>query len=169
MWAISAVRSPEVVRVYSRDERNRKAFAVKVHDRLGIRAEPVATAASAVRGADIVVMATRSTAPVIDPADVAPGAHVTTVGPKGSTTHELPPTLLEAAGVVACDSPPQAAAMPDFVTDPAGVVSLGDIVIGAHPGREDAKQITVYCSVGLAGSEVLLAGRLLGEGAGGGA
>ncbi|GAB3546705.1 ornithine cyclodeaminase [Actinopolyspora lacussalsi] len=162
VWAASAVRSPGLVRIHSRDERNREAFAAEVRDRLGLRVETVASPASAVRDAEVVVLATRSESPVIDSADIAPGAHVTTVGPKGRTRHEMPPELLERAAVVSCDSPPQAAALPDFLADPARLVSLGDVLIGTHPGRENSDQLTVYCSVGLAGSEVLFADRLFG-------
>ncbi|MGJ7907917.1 ornithine cyclodeaminase family protein [Actinopolyspora sp. H202] len=162
VWACGAVRSPELVRVHSRDERNREVFAAEVRDRLGLRAETVATPDSAVRDAEVIVLATRSESPVIDSADIAPGAHVTTVGPKGLTRHEMPPELLERAAIVTCDSPRQAAALPEFLVDPTRLVSLGDVLIGTHPGRESSEQLTVHCSVGLAGSEVLFADRLFG-------
>ena len=41
-------------------------------------------ALGAVAGADIVVLATTSTSPVLDAAAIRPGTHLTTVGPKGN-------------------------------------------------------------------------------------
>ena len=89
-------------------------------------------------------------------------AHVTTLGPKSHASHETPLALLDAAAVVTCDSPAQAVAYPDpFFTDPKSLVCLGEAVLGEVPGRRSVEDITVHCSVGLAGSEVLSASRLL--------
>ncbi len=96
------------------------------------------TAADAARGADVVVLATTSTVPVLDAATVEPGTHLTTVGPKWTGAHETPLELLRRAAVITCDSPQQAAAYPDPAAD-----------------------ITVHCSVGLAGTEVIIAAALL--------
>jgi ornithine cyclodeaminase len=39
------------------------------------------------------------------------------------------------------------------------LVSLGSVLEGTAPGRTDPRQVTLFCSVGLAGTEVhLLAG-----------
>lgn len=144
-WAVAAVRDLKQVRVYSRSKQHREDFA-----------------ATAVRDADIVVLATRSTEPVIEAADVAIGAHVTTVGPKFRDSHEAPLQLLTAAAVLTCDSPEQAAAYPEpFIIDSTSLVSLADVLLGVAPGRRSRDDITVHCSVGLAGSEVLLAQHLL--------
>src|SRR5436190_15345550 len=47
-------------------------------------------ALGAAAGADIVVLATTSTSPVLDAAAIRPGTHLTTVGPKCAGAHELP-------------------------------------------------------------------------------
>jgi ornithine cyclodeaminase len=95
---------------------------------------------------------------------VSPGAHVTTVGPKFRSGHEIPAGLADVASVITCDSPAQARSYQEpFFTDPAALISLGDVVTGRSPRRRAAEDITLYCSVGLAGSEVILAQHLLGE------
>lgn len=163
LWALASVRSVRRVRIYSRFSNNREGFAARARSELRLAAETAFDAAVAVRDADIVVLATRSTIPVIDAADVAPGTHVTTVGPKSRASHETPLELAEAAAVVTCDSPAQAAAYPEPFFTSAPLVSLADVMRGAAPGRKDPDDITLHCSVGLAGSEILLARRLIDE------
>ena len=46
-----------------------------------------------VKDAEVVILATTSTTPVVDPEWIAPGAHVTTIGPISAAGHELPPAL----------------------------------------------------------------------------
>lgn len=162
LWALTAVRDLTQVRVYSPNEQHRRDFAARARDELGLLISPTEDAASAVRDAGIVVLATRSTTPVIDVADIAAGAHVTTVGPKFRGGHEAPSELVTTAEIVTCDSPAQAAAYPElFFTGSTPLVSLADVLLGVSQGRRHSDDITVHCSVGLAGSEVLLAQRLL--------
>lgn len=162
LWALTAVRHLEEVRVYSPTPRHREDFAARAQADLGLAASTTDDAAAAVCEADIVILATRSTTPVIDITDIAPGTHLTTVGPKFEGAHETPLPLVAAAAVVTCDSPAQAAAYREpFFTEPTPLVSLSDVLLGKTSGRRHRHDITMYCSVGLAGSEVLLAERLL--------
>ena len=99
---------------------------------------------------------------MIDVRDVPAGAHLTTVGPKFAGAHETPVELIAEAALVTCDSPEQAAAYPEpFFTPPRQLTSLADVLLGRTPGRRYESDITVHCSVGLAGSEVILAAMLL--------
>ena len=76
-----------------------------------------------------------------------------------------PLDLAEKAAVITCDSPQQAAHyLRRFFVDPAALTALGAVVAGEEPGRTGDADITVHCSVGLAGTEVLLGARLLGLG-----
>lgn len=162
LWALTAVRRLRRVRVWSRDAVHRESFAERARAELGLDAVATSDAATAVRDADLVVLATRSTQPVIEAGDITPGAHVTTVGPKSLEAHETPLALVEAASVVACDFPAQAAAHPSaFFTGSLPLVSLADVLLGVAPGRQQPHHITLFASVGLAGSEVLVAQRLL--------
>jgi ornithine cyclodeaminase/alanine dehydrogenase-like protein (mu-crystallin family) len=165
VWAITAVRTLAHVHVFSRDPERRAGFARRVGDELGVPAAPAPSAEQAAAGADIVILATTSTSPVLDAAAIRPGTHLTTVGPKWAGAHELPLDLAEKAAVITCDSPQQAAHYPRrFFVDPAALTALGAVVAGEEPGRTAAADITVHCSVGLAGTEVLLGARLLGLG-----
>jgi ornithine cyclodeaminase/alanine dehydrogenase-like protein (mu-crystallin family) len=162
LWALTGVRRLDLVRVFSPTAANRERFAARASSELGLTAEVAGDPAAALRDADLVVLATRSTTPVIDARDVPAGAHVATVGPKLAGGHETPLELVAAAAVVACDSPQQATAYPEpFFTQPEALVSLSEVLLGRAPGRRSPEDITLYCSVGLAGSEVLLAQRLL--------
>jgi len=162
LWALTVVRDITQVRVFSPNTSHRQVFAARARAELHLAASAVDDAASAVREADIIILATRSSTPVISAADVADGTHLTTVGPKFRSGHETPAELVAAAAIVTCDSPQQAAAYPEpFFTGSAPLVSLSDVLLGAILGRQHRCDITVHCSVGLAGSEVLLAHSLL--------
>ncbi len=164
LWALSAVRGLDRVRVYSPTAAHREAFARRAGDELGLEATAVGSASEAVAGADLIVLATRSTTPVIEAADVSPGAHVVTVGPKSRSGHETPTELVTIAAVVTCDSPAQARAYQEpFFTGDVELVDLADVVAGRVPGRRGRDEVTLHCSVGLAGSEVALAARVLAE------
>jgi ornithine cyclodeaminase len=163
LWALAAVRKLRDVRVYSRRPEARAAFAGRARATLGVFARPADSAAGAVSGADLVVLATRATSPVIDPVWVGPGTHVTTVGPKTVTAHETPPELAAAAALVCTDSPAQAAAYGEpFFTD-RPLTHLGAIAAGEAAGRGSEAEITLFCSTGLAGSEVVIAEALVRE------
>jgi ornithine cyclodeaminase len=74
----------------------------------------------------------------------------------------MPLELVAQAAIVSCDSPAQAHAYPErFFTGDTELVDLADLVRGSVPGREHEDAITLYCSVGLAGTEVALAERVL--------
>jgi alanine dehydrogenase len=165
LWAIRAVRSLRAVRVYSRDQASREAFARRAAAELGGPAVAAASSAAAVDGADIVVLATPSSQPVIEAGWVAPGAHVSTLGRKTAGEHECPPELAERAAVIVTDSPAQleAYAEPLFLSEAAKqrVGDLGSAVAGAGERRGSSDQITLFLSVGLAGTEVGVAAGLL--------
>ncbi|MFC0006220.1 ornithine cyclodeaminase family protein [Micromonospora siamensis] len=170
VWAAAAVRPLREVLVHSRSAARREAFAARVRAELGVPARAVGSAREAVTDAAIVVLATTSVTPVLDATDLAPGAHVNTVGFKQVDRHEFGPDLLDRADVLVTDSPAQAAAyappMLAAVAPYAGRLGdLGAVLAGAAPGRTGADQVTVFCSTGLAGTEVFLLDRLVRVGA----
>ncbi|WP_405094898.1 ornithine cyclodeaminase family protein [Micromonospora sp. NBC_01412] len=170
VWAAAAVRPLREVTVHSRSAARREAFAARVRAELGIPARAVATARAAVAGRDVVVLATTSHTPVLAAADLAPGAHVNAVGFKQRGRAEFGTDLLAAADVLVTDSPAQAmaydppmlAALPPYV---GRLADLGAVLAGAAPGRTGADQVSVFCSTGLAGTEVFLLDRLVRVGA----
>jgi alanine dehydrogenase len=161
LWAIAAVRRLARVRVHSPTPEHRVAFARRAEAELGLIATACDTAEEAVADADLVVLATRSEQPVIEAAWIRRGTHVNTVGPKLASAHETPAELAEDAAVVVTDSPEQAAGYDAPFFTSRALTHLGAVVSGDAPGRTSDEGITLYCSTGLAGSEVALAETLL--------
>ncbi|MEV5506462.1 ornithine cyclodeaminase family protein [Streptomyces orinoci] len=159
LWAVSAVRAVTEVAVWSRRRERAEGFARRAGEQLGVTVRVVERAEQAVRERDAVIVATKSTTPVVASEWLAPGTHLSTVGPKGPEAHEVPVELVERAEVLVTDSLAQAAGS----LFPAGrLVELGAVLAGAAPGRTHADQISVFCSVGLAGTEVAVAAALVG-------
>jgi len=78
----------------------------------------------------------------------------------------LPLELVDKAQVIATDSLAQTQAFeaPFFVPEER-LVPLDQIMSGAQAGRTTEEQITLFCSVGLAGTEVLLGSYVLDQAA----
>lgn len=162
LWAVSAVREICEVVVASRRLERAQAFAVRAGQQLGLRVRVVRDAQEAVRGRDAVIVATSSPEPVLEVDWLEPGTHVTTLGPKSVSRHEVPPALADRADVILTDSPSQLAGYPQphlFAGRP--VTDLAAVVAGGAVARSGEGEVTVFCSVGLAGTEVAVAGCLL--------
>lgn len=160
--AAVAVRSITSVRVYSRDETRRSLFAREMEADLGIETRPADSVYEAVSDADIIICATSSNQPVVRAADLKRGVHVNTVGPKTLDGYELGLDIADMASTIATDSSEQTRAYTSaFFLNGSGnenrMVELSDIVAGKVPGRTSADQMTLFCSVGLAGTEVAVA------------
>ncbi len=158
LMACAEVRQLTEVRVYSRNDARRRAFAAEMADLLGISARPADSAAEAIDGAEIALIATSSGQPVVSAEALAEVAHVTTVGPKFVGHHEMPLEAVEGADVVASDSPQQihAHGKSHFLHGSSvwpRIEHLGKL--GSGKGR------SVFLSAGLAGTEVLVANDLL--------
>ncbi|MFF8413038.1 ornithine cyclodeaminase family protein [Streptomyces omiyaensis] len=161
-WAqvrcLAAVLPLRSVLVHSRTPATREAFAARATRELGLTATAVPDARAAVEPCDVLVVATSSTTPVLDDAWVRPGTHVNAVGPKGPGRAELPRALFERAAPLVTDAPEQARDYPGgLVVPPDRLLSLGHVLAGRAAGRTAPGQLSVFCSLGLAGTEVLLA------------
>ncbi|GAA1854741.1 ornithine cyclodeaminase family protein [Asanoa iriomotensis] len=162
LWATAAVRPVSSVRVFSRSFARCAAFAARATAELGVAAAPVSSAAEAVRGQDLVIVATTSEQPVLSGADLAPGAHVNLVGFKQRGRAEFGPDVIARAGLIATDSPAQARSYQPPLALPVGLLTrdLRAVAAGVLPGRSDPDEISVFLSVGLAGTEVFLLDRV---------
>ena len=162
LWALNAAIAIGEVRVFSRNAAAREAFVVRAAAELSVAATAVDDARSAILGAGVVVLATNSSEPVIDCAWLAEDVFVTTLGPKQLGRAEFPPELISGATQVVTDSlaqlhaydPPAVAA----ITPGGSVIELGDIVAGAVAPSATGRR--VFLSVGLAGTEMYLLGKL---------
>tara|TARA_B100000029_G_scaffold255045_1_gene251820 strand:- start:4310 stop:5254 length:945 start_codon:yes stop_codon:yes gene_type:complete len=166
LQAACEVRSFETIRAHSRNASRCEAFCREMSMTTGVEIQPATSAKDAVAEADVVICSTISDTPVLETDWISPGTHVQNVGPKFQDSCELPRELFESADVLVTDAPAQLADYGDrFLV--AGtphidrIVSLGNVISGDAPGRTDPQQITLFCSMGLAGTEVALADRLL--------
>lgn len=155
--AVSRVLKIGELRVFSRDQAKRAAFALELGDRLGVKTTAAGSAESAVRGADVVITMTTSSEPVIEAAWVEDHALVVGAGSNFSTRAEIPPDLVARAQTVVVDQMAaatlesgdliQAHEAGKFEWDRA--VELGSVLAGRWKAP-DRPGITVFESHGLA-------------------
>jgi alanine dehydrogenase len=162
--AVCCVRDIESAVVWSRTPRHAEQFAGEMAGREGIPAVHVAgSARAAVADADVVCTATAARDPILMADDVPAGTHVNAVGSFTPEMRELDSVLLGRARVIV-DHRPAAmaeageviAAVRDRVIGEADLIELGSLVDGAV-GRRDAREITVFKSVGVAVQDVVAA------------
>ncbi|MFI7617247.1 ornithine cyclodeaminase family protein [Nonomuraea terrae] len=138
--------------VHDTDPDRATAFA----DRHG--GKVAASAGEVAAGADIVLLATWSRAPLLGLADARPGQHFTTLGADEPGKQELAADLLRAALLVVDDREPAAAmgalAAAGLPASAADAI-LGDVLRGDHPGRT-GDGLTVYAPVGLPWQDLCL-------------
>jgi ornithine cyclodeaminase/alanine dehydrogenase-like protein (mu-crystallin family) len=106
--AIACVRQLEDVRVWSRSEEKREAFASEHSQRLALNVRAAGSAQEAVEGADIIVTATYAKDPVFEAAWLREGVHVNLIGSNNPARREGPKALIDAAQLIAVDSIEQA-------------------------------------------------------------
>jgi len=156
----------QVVRVFSRNRQNRDRFALRMSEKLRLPITPSESTKEVVTDADLVLCATDSDIPVLETAWLKPGAHVNSIGPKLVGQHELPIDIGERATVIATDSPIQVHSSDKaffLYGTPAWdrMTDLAEIVSGRISGRNSNADLTLFCSVGLAGTEVAIASVIL--------
>lgn len=158
------MRNLREVRVYSRDPGRRQRFSERVAALVTGVSHPVPDARTAIEGAQIVILATSSATPVIDAAWIEQGAYVSTLGPKQQGRAEFGLDLPELASLLVTDSLEQICAYhpPNVLVGTpheARLTSLGAVRAGevTVPGSEG---VSVFFSVGLAGTEAFLLDRL---------
>jgi alanine dehydrogenase len=148
------------VRVHSRSEQRRSELVARIERELGLAAQPAATAADAVAGADVLISATNAPTPVLDAADLQPGQHLNAMGIKT----ELTPAAVAACRVIG-DGREETLGDGKFsVALAAGAVGpddlgpdLGAVLAGMATGRTDPAQITMFDSSGVALQDVACA------------
>src|SRR6266571_7796465 len=151
--ALRQVRSFKEVRVWS--PRNAAAFA----QRHGVKV--AATAADAVRGADVVVVAANATTPVLQGRWLAPGTHVNAIGATRPDWRELDDDVVTKARVFVDSREAAVRESGDVIAARSEVTEIGAVVAGADPGRRNAEELTLFKSVGVAVEDVAAAALVL--------
>lgn len=167
--AMAAVRKLRRVRVYSPHAPRLAAFARWAHERLDITAEPVSNPQAAVVDADLICTATASRLPVVQGEWLRPGAHINAVGSSIPTARELDSRAV-ARGSFFVDRRESALNEAGDYLIPlsegaieAGHIlgELGEVLIGAVPGRTGSSEITIFKSLGIAVEDLASAHHVL--------
>ncbi|MDS0476399.1 ornithine cyclodeaminase family protein [Natrinema sp. 1APR25-10V2] len=158
--AACAARDFAEVVVYSPTAESRESFAETADGEVEPPVRAVDDPEPVVREADALVCATNSEEPVFDPDWLEAGTHVTTIGPRFADAHELPLAVVDRADAIATDSLPQVDAYDrPYVAsgdDRERMIELAGVLENPDLGRQHADDVTLFCSVGLAGTEVVL-------------
>ena len=147
--ALRLVREFSEVRVWS--PRNAAAFA-KEHS-----VKVAASAEEAVRGADVIVVATASTTPVLMGEWLSRGAHINAVGATRPNWRELDDATLRVSQIFVESREAAMQESGDVIA--AGKISaeIGEVISGEKPGRQSEDEITLFKSVGVAVEDVAAA------------
>jgi len=161
---LARVLDLELVRVHSRRPESREAFAARLDAELDAEVVAVDDWESCVRGADVVVEASRLRAPepLLRTAWIEPGALVVPYG----TMSAVELDVLERMDKVVVDDWGQAGAGPfgalrrhvdqGLLTRETLHAELGEVVAGRRPGREGPEETILFWHRGLSTTDVAL-------------
>ena len=147
--ALRLVRSFREVRVWS--PRNSRSFA-EAHS---ITAADSAEAA--VRGADVVVIATMATEPVLLGRWLSTGTHINAVGANRPIWRELDDDVLSHSKIYVESRESAAVESGDLIAGGTVFAEIGEVVSNLKPGRQSADEITLFKSLGTAVEDVAAA------------
>jgi ornithine cyclodeaminase/alanine dehydrogenase-like protein (mu-crystallin family) len=140
--SLRLVRDFREVRVWS--PRSARAFAERCGVRLARSAE------EAVRGADVVVVATTSRTPVLKGEWLSPGTHVNAVGAPRPDWRELDDEVLRRAKLYVEQRAAASRESGDVIAGGKIFAELREVFNSRKAGRESAEEITLFKSVGVA-------------------
>jgi ornithine cyclodeaminase len=176
--ALTLVRPIEEARLWARDPGKAAAAAARLGEKLNLPVRPASTARDAMAGADIVVTTTPATTPVLEAAWLESGQHVIAMGSDAEHKNEIAPEALARADRYIADSLAQTRRLGElhhalkagFTIDERSMVELGQVILGAAPGRTRDDEITLADLTGTGVQDTAIATlageRLRAEGAG---
>jgi ornithine cyclodeaminase/alanine dehydrogenase-like protein (mu-crystallin family) len=147
--AMGLVREFREVRVWSPHNAERFAREFQVH--------AATSAEAAVRGADVIVVATSVTTPILQGEWVAAGAHINAVGATRPNWRELDDEILRRATIYVESREAALKESGDVIAAGKAVVEIGEVIAGKQPARRSADEITLFKSVGVAAEDVAAA------------
>ena len=167
--ALAQVRTLREVRVWSPRQASRERFVAEMAGHTLAQLSATETPEDAVRGADLIVLVTSSPTPVLSSAWVADGAHVISVGACRPDQREMDPKLLARARLYVDSRAAALVESGDVVqgiregrfTDAHVVGEVGQVVLGRAPGRDGARAVTIFKSLGMAVEDVVAADLVL--------
>ena len=133
--ALRIVRKFREVRVWS--PRHSKEFCQR-HD-----VSAAASAEEAVRGADVIVVATAATAPVLMGEWLSPGAHINAVGATRPNWRELDDEALRKARIYVESREAAMKESGDVIAAGQVFAEIGEVLAGSKTGRKSEEEITL--------------------------
>ena len=163
--ALQHVRQLTDVRIWSPRPQSRRQFVDDMSPHVPVPIVATESAEAAVRDADLIVLATSSTTPVVENAWVADGAHVMCVGACRPDQREMAPELVT-RGRLYVDS--KKAALIESGDVVMNIASrhfdashvrgeIGELVLGRVTGRTADAEVTIFKSLGMAVEDVVAA------------
>lgn len=155
--AMAAVLPLREAKVYSRRSERRERFAREMGERLGLPIRAVERPEDAIDGVQVLVVATNTggAGPALLGGWLRPGLHVSSIGSTMPAQREIDPAVWAMADRIVVDthrvleeSGDAIVAAREGAIDQRKVAELSRVVAGREPGRTDARQITLYKSVG---------------------
>lgn len=115
----------------------------------------------AVRGADVIVVATSATTPVLKGEWLSPGAHINAVGATRPAWRELDDAVLRQSKIYVESREAAMKESGDIIAAGGNSVEIGHVLAGASAARETDQEITLFKSVGVAVEDIAAADLVL--------
>jgi ornithine cyclodeaminase len=155
---MACVRAIQQVRVADQDRERAHAFVREERDRYPFPIAAAESVEAAVRGADLIVTVTSSPEPVLRREWVSAGAHINAVGASVRTAREIDTATVAAARLFVDrrestlnESGDYMVAAKEGAIGPDHIqAEIGEILVGAKPGRTSPQEITLFKALGLA-------------------
>ena len=170
--AVCCAREVEQVAVFSLDDAQPFVEEMQGKARVPPSIHIASSAAEVAENADIICTATNATTPVLQKEEVRPGTHINAVGSYTPAMRELDPHLLPDVTLVVDhisatmdEAGEVIAAVSEGLIRENELVELGQVIDGAHPGRQSESEITIFKSVGVAAQDLCAADRALARAA----
>lgn len=167
--AICAALPLERVKVFGRKADKLADFCRRLSETTGVAVVPAGSAEETVRGSDVVGTVTTAAQPLFEADWLEPGAHVNAAGSNALIRQELSEAAVRRCGLICVDSVPTALAEAGDLLPllekgrlhARQLVELGEVIVGRHPGRTSAGEITLFESQGMAIQDLAVALRVL--------
>jgi ornithine cyclodeaminase len=167
--AICATLPLQQVKICGRQPEKLNAFCARLQEITGVEMVPMVSPEATVRGSDLIGTVTTAVSPLFDAEWLEPGMHINAAGSNALIRQELSEAAVRRCAFVCVDSVPTALAEAGDLLPllekgrlhSRQMVELGDVMIGRHPGRQCASEITLFESQGMAIQDLALGVRLL--------
>lgn len=167
--AICAALPLERVKVFSRRSERLAAFCTRLATETGVDIVPGSSAEETVRGSDLIGTVTTAAQPLFDAEWLEEGAHINAAGSNALIRQELSEAAVRRCSLVTVDAVPTALAEAGDLLpllekgrlQARQLVELGEVIVGRHGGRQNASEITLFESQGMAIQDLAVALRVL--------